>query len=366
MPPYSGPRATGPYEKRRDGRATLWIVAVHGPDGGRHDFSFATEVEARAKLKEFNDAHRREEPATVEAAVTAYLAHKKAVDGCKDSTLETTEFRLDALIGPVYDLAIDRLTKTQAAKLYEKRYAAVKTDTHRAELAETRRFFAWAVKKRYVRGNPFGDVEAVGKKSKGKVQLHADEARTFLAHAFEVADAVPIRENTYAGDRARGALGALTALLLALRAGEIAGLRVRDVDDEGKLMWVAEEEEDQKTAAARRPLRVPDMLAERLWALAKDRGGSESLWIAEHTRQWALKTVKRMCGDAGVPTVTAHGLRGTLATLATAAGVGLLDLSKMLGHADGGKVATQHYIAKGTGAAAARERGMAVLQGGKK
>ncbi len=96
------------------------------------------------------------------------------------------------------------------------------------------------------------------------------------------------------------------------------------------------------------------------------RGGSESLWIEKHTRQWSLKAVKRLCESAGVPVVSAHGLRGTLATLATAAGVGLLDLSKMLGHADGGKVATQHYIAKGTGAAAARERGMMVLNGGKK
>jgi integrase len=61
---------------------------------------------------------------------------------------------------------------------------------------------------------------------------------------------------------------------------------------------------------------------------------------------------------------TEHGLRGTLSTLATAAGASLLDLSKMLGHADGGKVATQHYIKPGTGAAAARERGMAVLQAG--
>jgi integrase len=365
MPPYSGPRATGPYEKRREGRATLWIATVHGADGRRVDASYPTEAAAKKAIDDFNDANRREEVSTIEAAVAAYLAHKRVVDECKDSTLKTTEFRLDSLLGPVYDLAVDRLTKAQAAKLYEKRYTAVATDTHRAELAETRRFFAWAVKKRYVRGNPFIEVAPVGKKSKGKVQLHADEARTFLAHAFEVADAVPIHENTYLGDRARGALGALCALLLALRAGEVAALHVRDVDDEGKMLWVAEE--DGKTDAARRPLRVPDMLAERLWGLAKERGGSEPLWIAQHTRQWTLKTVKRMCADAGVPVVTAHGLRGTLATLATAAGVGLLDLSKMLGHSDGGKVATQHYIKKGTAAEAARERGWnGLLQGGKK
>lgn len=364
MPPYSGPRATGPYEKRREGRATLWIVTIHGADGRRTDASYKAEAAAQTAIDDFNAANRRQEVATVEAAIDAYLVHKTAVDECKKSTTDTTSFRLAALLGPVYDLEIDRISKAQAAKLYEKRYAAVATDTHRSELKEARRFFAWAVKKRYVRGNPFGEVEPVGKKSKGKVQLHADEARTFLAHAFKVADSAPIHAITYEGMHARGALGALCMLLLALRASEAAALKVRDVDDEGRLLWVAED--DGKTDAARRPLRVPDLLAERLWVLAKERGGSEPLWIERHTRQWSLKTVKRLCESAGVPVVSAHGLRGTLATLATAAGVGLLDLSKMLGHADGGKVATEHYIAKGTGAAAARERGMAVLQGGKR
>jgi site-specific recombinase XerD len=242
MPPYSGPRATGPFRKERRGRATLWIVRIHGADGRRADASYPTEAEAIKIRDDFNAANRREEVSTIEAAVTAYLGHKKAVDGCKDSTLATTEFRLKNLIGPVYDLACDRLTKTQAAKLYEKRYTAVKTDTHRGELAETRRFFAWAVKRRYLRGNPFGDVEAVGKKSKGKVQLHADEARRFLAHAFAVANSRDLNEMNTAAALARGAVGALCALLLAMRASEIVGLCVRDVVDGGKLLWVAEDE----------------------------------------------------------------------------------------------------------------------------
>lgn len=364
MPPYTGPRATGPYEKRRDGRATLWIATVHGPDGRRTDASYPSEAAAQKAIDDFNEANRRQEALTVEGVVDAYLTYKRVVDGCKDSTVDTTEFRIKGLLGPLYDVAIDRVTKAQAAKLYEKRYAAVKTDTHRNELAETRRFFAWAVKKRYVRGNPFAEVEPVGKRAKGKPQLHADEARTFLDYAFKLADSAPIHAKTYEGAHARGALGALCALLLAMRATEVATLRVRDVDDEGRLVWVAEE--DGKTDAARRPLKVQDMLAERLWKLAQGRGGSEPLWTEEHTRQWTLKTVKRMCEAAGVPIVTAHGLRGTLATLAAAAGADLLDLAKMLGHADGGKTAEQHYIKAGTRAEAARAAGFGVLQGGKR
>lgn len=364
MPPYSGPRATGPFRKERPGRATLWIVRLHRPDGGRSDVAYSTEAEAEAKRDEFNAANRRAEVATIEAAVTAYLAHKRVVDECKASTLATTEFRLRNLIGPVYDLACDRLTKMQAAKLYEKRYAAVKTDTHRNELAETRRFFAWAVKRRYVRGNPFGDVEAVGRRSKGKVQLHADEARKFLAHAFEVASSRDLNEMNTEAALARGAVGALCALLLAMRASEIVGLRVRDVDDEGRLLWVAEE--DGKTAAARRPVRVPEMLAPFLAQLLKGRDGSEPLWHVQLTRRWPLRAVQRLCDEAKVPEVTAHGLRGTLATLARAEGANLIDLVKLLGHTSEAITEGGSYVKRGTGAAEARARGFGLLMGGKK
>lgn len=367
VPPYTGPRATGPYRKERPGRATLWIVTIHGPDGRRTDASYQDEAEAIRVRDDFNAANRREEASTVEHAVTAYLDHKRAVDGCKERTLVTTEGRLKNMLGALYDVPVDRVTRTQAAKIYERRYTEVSTDTHRNELAETRRFFAWAKKRRYTRGNPFEDVEPVGKRNTHKPQLHADEARKFMAHAFAVADGVPDRRaNTWDAAHARGALGALCALLLAMRAGEIVGLRVRDVDDEGRLLWVAEEDKHAKTKSARRPIRVPDMLAERLLALAGGRDGSEYLWGSLHTTRWPLRAVERLCKGSGVPRVTAHGLRGTLSTLATAAGVGLLDLAKLLGHADAGTTAQRHYIAPGTSSTAARERGFAVLQGGKR
>lgn len=367
VPPYTGPRATGPYEKKRDGRATLWIIAVHGPDGRRTDAAYSTEKEAEERRDEFNAANRREEASTVEHAVTAYLDHKRAVDDCKVSTLATTELRLKNMLGALYDVPVDRVTRTQATKIYERRYTEVKTDTHRNELAEVRRFFTWAKKRRYVRANPFEDVEPVGKRNTHKPQLHADEARKFMAHAFATADSVPDRRaNTWDAAHARGALGALCALLLAMRAGEIVGLRVRDVDDEGRLLWVAEDVGSGKTASARRPVRAPDMLAERLAELAKGRDGSEYLWGVLHTRRWPLRAVERLCEGSGVPRVTAHGLRGTLATLATAAGAGLLDLAKLLGHADAGTTAQRHYIKQGTAAEAARERGFVVLQGGGK
>lgn len=364
MPPYSGPRATGPFVKQRPGRATLYIVRIHGADGRRTDASYSTEAEACQVRDDFNVANRREEVSTVEAAVAAYLAHKRVVDECKASTVDTTEFRLKALIGPVYDVACDRLTKAQAAKLYEKRYAAVKTDTHRNELAETRRFFAWAVKKRFVRGNPFGDVEAVGRRAKGKVQLHVDEARKFLAHAFAVAGSRDLNEINTDAALARGAVAALCALLLAMRASEIVGLRVRDVDDEGRLLWVAEE--DGKTAAARRAIRVPDQLAELLAQLLKGRDGSEPLWHFRHNRRWPLGAVKRLCEEAKVPEVTAHGLRGTLATLARAEGANLIDLVKLLGHTSSSITEGGSYVKKGTGAAEARARGFNVIMGGKR
>jgi integrase len=363
MAPYLGPRATGPYEKRRDGRATLWIVALHGTDGGRHDVSFTTEVEAQTKLDEFNAAHRREESATVEQALKAYLDHKRGVDGCKESTIDTTTFRVTGLLGPVFDLAIDKLTKRQAEKLYEKRCSSTRqvgekvvplsADTQQNELAESRRFLQWAVKKRYIRSNPFGDVERVGKKRKRKPQLHADETLRFIDCAFAA----------YDNEGRLSALAALCALLLGERTGEIVGMKVRDVDSGGKIVWMAED--DGKTAAARRPVKVPEMLADRLGALAEGRAGSEPLWKAQYHRRWPLRAVKQLCTEAKVPEVTAHGLRGTLTTLALAAGADILDLARLLGH-ESSAVTKQHYAQPGSASASARERGMTVLAGGKK
>ena len=49
-------------------------------------------------------------------------------------------------------------------------------------------------------------------------------------------------------------------------------------------------------------------------------------------RQWVLRAVKRCCEAAGVPVVTAHGLRGTHAKVAREVGVSGVLLAAAMGH----------------------------------
>lgn len=364
VPAPRGPRATGPYHRTREGWADRWVITIHGTDGRRTDASYPTREAAEGALDEFNKASRLVQVASVEQAVNDYFAHKRAMR-VKESTLKTTGFRLANFFGDL-SLPIADLSKRDCEKMYERRAAAVKPDTFLNELGEAKRFLKWAAKKRYVKVNPLAsfELDEKPKRKRGKPQLHADEARAFMNLAFEQVDAHDMSQMTTDGAKARSSLAALCALLLAERTSEIVGMKVRDIDSEGLIIWVAED--DGKTHAARRAVKAPPMLAERLWTLAKDRDGHEPLWRAAYHRRWPLRAVKRICEEAGVPEMTAHGLRGTLATLAKANGVPLIDLAAFLGHADGGTVANRHYIKPGTGAAETRERGFAVLAGGKR
>ncbi len=84
------------------------------------------------------------------------------------------------------------------------------------------------------------DVEPIGQRNRGKKQLRIDEARRFVEMAIKKANA---------GDDA--AVSALTALLLGLRASEVTDRVVRDLDDDGRLLWI----EFGKTKRARRTSR---------------------------------------------------------------------------------------------------------------
>ena len=63
--------------------------------------------------------------------------------------------------------------------------------------------------------------------------------------------------------------------------------------------------------------------------------------------------------------MTAHGLRGTHATLATQAGASSMLVAQSIGHA-GTAVTKRHYIAEGAVEAQRQRRVLKVLSGGKK
>jgi integrase len=77
-------------------------------------------------------------------------------------------------------------------------------------------------------------------------------------------------------------------------------------DDGGKLLWIP----DSKTEAGRRTLQVPELLQSHLLAIAEGKP-SEAKLFGHHWRDWVRKWVNRICQAAGLPKVTAHGMRAT-------------------------------------------------------
>jgi integrase len=131
---------------------------------------------------------------------------------------------------------------------------------------------------------------------------------------------------------------AATALLLGMRASEIAERIVRDLDGGGRVLAVTA----SKTAAGVRRLRVPAVLQPLLHQLAAGKRAADRLFGAGVNRHWVLRAVARVCRAAGVPAVTPHGLRGTHATLAVGAGISGDAVAASLGH-ESFAVTAAHY-----------------------
>ena len=166
-----------------------------------------------------------------------------------------------------------------------------------------------------------------------------------------------------------GGIGVMAVVMLGLRSSELRLRTVRDldVDEDGVLLWI----DEGKTEAAERFMEVPEPLAEYLVQLAGDRDDEE--WLFPSTRSssghrektWLLKVVKRICADTKVPTICAHGLRGTWATLTTDAGVAGHVVARELGHTSQ-TTTKKHYTKKGAADRAKSKRMLKVLEGGKK
>jgi integrase len=118
------------------------------------------------------------------------------------------------------------------------------------------------------------------------------------------------------------------ALLMGMRASEIVERTVRNLDDEGRLLWIT----DAKTQAGVRRLEVPPQLQEHLQRLARGKSPSDRLFGRDADRHWVLRSVHRVCKAAGGPRVPSHGLRGTHATLAVGAGATSHLVAAALGH----------------------------------
>jgi len=155
-----------------------------------------------------------------------------------------------------------------------------------------------------------------------------------------------------------GAIGALCALYLGLRASEITDRLVRDVDDEGRLLWVP----TGKTRKAKRTLEVPEPLRPLLCALTEGRPASAELFPGD--RHWLLKQVKKMCRLAKVPVVCSHGMRGLHSTLAMEMGATGHAVAQALGH-ESFATTKRHYLGDGALSRGSQRRALSLIAGGK-
>jgi integrase len=121
---------------------------------------------------------------------------------------------------------------------------------------------------------------------------------------------------------------------------------------------------ESKTEAGKRTLQVPDLLQDRLLELAEGKKPTDLLF-GYHDRNWPRKWVVRICKAAGVPQVTAHGMRGLHGTLAVETGISAHAVAAALGH-ESVTTTLQSYAKAGAGTSVRQQKVLTVLAGGKK
>jgi integrase len=109
----------------------------------------------------------------------------------------------------------------------------------------------------------------------------------------------------------------------------------------------------RKTPAGRRTLEVPEVLRPLLVRAAANKLADEYLFATEdgklHWRDWIINNVRRVCGLVKVPKVTAHAMRGLLATLTAERGLAGHLIAATLGHEDE-RTTMAAYAASGSAA----------------
>jgi integrase len=364
-----GERILGPYQHHSG-----WQIIEVAADGTRESTLLLPEAKAQ-RWKKALIANLAKEEHTTESALDAYKRHlaekgnaaaivqrhcvgdRAVLPGAARAEHVVDEALRCSLRGPANASA-----QVQATSRVHCVQRPVAVDTHRNALAQTRSFLAWYVERGWLRENPLAGVKDIGKrrlrgKSLGKEgnTLRVKEARAWYAKAIELAAS---------GDQ--GAIAALVAMLLGMRASEIVSRVVSDLDEDaapGDLLWIP----CSKTPAGRRTLEVPEVLRPFLVACCEGKATTGYFFEAEsgapHWRDWIIGNEHRICGAAKVPRVTAHAMRGLLATITAERGLAGHLIAATLGHED--ERTTMHaYAAPGGAAAGVARTGLVLLQGG--
>jgi len=240
-------------------RGETWRVrVVDAETRKKKSYLFATESEARGAMPGIQRAYRRPIGVKMSKALEEYGEHL-ATRGNRPGrpnrprTIETTLGRL----GKVFtsDVVTGELTPSMVRVLWEAFKANKAVDTLLNTLAQAKTFFRWMKARGWLKHPEALDgIEVLGRRKRGKPQLTEDESKRFLECALGLGRAGDV-----------GAVAAVTALVLGMRASEIAERIVRDLDAGGTKLRIT----SAKTAAGVRTMKVPPVLQALLKALAK-------------------------------------------------------------------------------------------------
>jgi len=342
------PRIYGPEKHGNRWR----IRVVTGRGSGRKTFyrSYPTRDLAEAAI---GGAQQQAQGTTVRQAVNALLDQMRT-KGLAASTIETAEHRLWHFFGlPRNADRPLRWLQTRGAELYAAAQIERSADTHQAELALAKQVAALALKRKWLRADPFAHVEPVGRKRHGstKERMGVDESRKLLAHCAALG-------------RDQAAIITIAYLILGARASELVKRSVRDLDDDGKVLRI----DRAKTCAGTRRLKMPGELRALLLALCEGRAPDAPIFARDDgtraTRYWAYYHVRRLTKDAIGRELSPQALRRTQTDMATEASETALAVARHLGHTSE-RVTERSYRDADVAANAAIGRALEVLAGGR-
>lgn len=317
---------------------------------------FDTERQAQG----FADRARAEIQAqaqTIDEARERYEKHLVA-QGNKPNSIYRTMWSIKRFFGSDLTAPLNLLSPRRCQGLYDALAAGVAVDSHRNALAEVKTFARWMVAQALIAKSPVEQIQGTGRRTTRKPQLRFEAARKWYDTAMELAET---------GDD--GAIAALLALIMAMRASEIVTRKVCDVDtleERADVLWIP----DSKTEAGQRILEVPPELRPLLIGLVEARPANGWLFpttkgeSGRHDRDWPRHQVKRICDLAGVASVTAHGMRGLHATIAKDRGATGAMVAGTLGHAHE-RITAKSYTDPHQVAAGVRRRTVRILSGGR-
>ena len=340
----------GVYKPEQHGRK--WRIKLRDPIEGRiRHRSYDSEKEAWAGYRRALRAAQRRDTPTVGIVLNDYAKHLRKIR--KPDSVRSTETRILSFFGDrAESVPVAMVTEKHIRDCYTARTGQVAVDTHRNELNETKAFFRWLVENRVLKASPAESVKGIGRRHKGKKQLHRSEARQFLAFCLEQADQ---------GDN--GALACVAMLLLGLRPNEFVWREVRDFDQADRILYIV----DSKTESGKRTVAIPNLLWDRVAPRLVGKDQNQPVlpnYDGEfYSRYWANDNCKRLCAACGVPVVTAYSLRGCHATLARQAGATAHLVAAQLGHASE-TVTKEHYIRSGVDRQQTSDRALETLLSG--